>query len=89
MAHQVTWSKTVIDVFAKEMYLSDEEIYILESRAKNKTVTEQAAHLNCSPGRVNNMISNLKIKYDVAQKLHPDIMPVRKYSKEEVYMDNH
>jgi len=65
MSHQVPWSRKVIDVFAEEMLLSDEEIFLLESRAKGWTVSRQAMYLNCSESRIHQLIKILKQKYDI------------------------
>lgn len=89
MSRQVPWSKSVIDAFAEEMLLSDEEIFLLETRAKGWTVSRQALYLNCSESRIHQLIKILKQKYDIAQKHRPDQMPPRRFSAEEVYMDNH
>lgn len=89
MSKQVAWTKSTIDAFAEEALLSDEEIFILETRAKNWTVSRQAMYLNCSESRVHTIIRNLKRKYDVAQKNRPDVMPPRVFSADEIYMDNH
>lgn len=87
MAHQVVWTTKVLKSFEELANLTEEECYIMESRCKNVTVTSQALHLHCSEARVHKMISNLKKKYDVVQKEHPDVFPVRKKSQKEKYMD--
>jgi len=89
MAHQVPWNKTIIDVFSEEALLSDDEIFLVTTRAKGWTVTRQALYLNKSESSIHQMIATLKKKYDVAQKNRPDELPPRRFSMEEVYMDNH
>ena len=34
------------------------------------------------------MIKKIREKYDIVQKQHPDVFPVSRVSKEEIYMDN-
>lgn len=89
MAHQVPWTKDVLEAFISMALLSDEEEFIMRSRCKSWTITRQAQYLNCSESTVHNMIKMLKKKYDLVQKEHPDVFPERKFSAEEVYLDHH
>lgn len=89
MSKQVAWSRTVLDLFIKEAMLSEDEIFIMESRVKGWTVSQQAMKLNKSEPTIHRMIAMLKKKYDIAQAKHPSEMPPRKASAKETYMDTH
>lgn len=67
--------------------LSKEEEYIIRTRAKGFTITEQADKLGMSIDNVNKIIARLKKKYDEVQKYDP-LLPPRKSSAKEIYMDN-
>ncbi|MCQ2211297.1 MAG: hypothetical protein MJZ34_13515 [Paludibacteraceae bacterium] len=64
-------------MFIEKAMLNEEEIYILQSRCKNITISSQAMHLHCSESRVNRIIANLKKKYDAVQKEYPEDFPIR------------
>lgn len=89
MAHQVHWTKLILEEFIDKAMLSDQEKFIMESRVKGWTVTEQALYLKVSESTVHKTIKRLKQKYDKVQQEYPDTFPVRKYSAEETYMDTH
>lgn len=75
--------------FEQLAMLNNEEIYILENRIKNMTVTEMAYNLNRSEATIHRLIKRLKNKYDFIQSEFPDVFPKRRSSKEEEYMDTH
>lgn len=88
MAHQVKWSRRVLDVFIEEAMLNPFEIDIMETRVnENLTITEQSIRFACSKSKIEKAIALLKKKYDNVQKLRPDELPPRKFSAKEVYMD--
>lgn len=89
MAHQVLWTKDILENFIEFGMLSEDEEFIMRSRCKGWTITRQALYLNKSESTVHHMISVLKKKYDSVQSEHPDMFPPRKFSMEEVYMDHH
>jgi len=89
MAHQVAWTKDILEAFIDMALLSEDEEFVMRTRCKSWTITRQAQYLNCSESTVHNMIRNLKQKYDKVQKEHPELFPERKFSAEEVYMDHH
>lgn len=90
MAHQVEWTHDIVRDFEHYAILSDEECYILESRARDNTpVSIQASKLGVSESTVHRMIRKLKRKYDVVQREHPEIFKKRRRSKAEHYMDTH
>lgn len=89
MSKEIKWTKHTLEKFCEYALLNEEEIYIMKSRIAGSPISEQAYHLNCSNSTVSRMISTLKKKYDVVQKEHPDIFPIRKYSSKETWMDEH
>lgn len=89
MAHQVKWTKQLTEQFIEMALLSEDEAYIMRSRVKGATVTEQSIHLNKSIPTVHRMISKLKKKYDMVQAENPDVFPKRKASAKETWMDEH
>ncbi|MGN0317811.1 MAG: hypothetical protein ACI4E1_07775 [Lachnospira sp.] len=89
MAHQVPWTKLLVDNFVELAMLSTDEEFIIRTRVKGWTVTRQAIHLNKSESSVHAMIKTMKKKYDNVQKTYPDIFPERKFSAKEAYMDTH
>lgn len=86
MAHQVCWTKTIVEEFIREAMLSPEEEEIIRTRAAGWTRTEQAMRLNMSVDKVDKIIARLKVKYDAAQMYNP-LLPPRKTSAQETYMD--
>lgn len=89
MSHEVHWTEKITQSFIQKAMLSDDEIYVLTSRIKGTTISQQAIHLHKSEITVHRMISKLKKKYDVVQAEFPDDFPKRRNSKEEEYMDTH
>lgn len=88
MAHQVCWTKTIVEEFIREAMLSPKEEEIIRTRAAGWTRTEQAMKLNMSVDKVDKIIARLKVKYDRAQMYNP-LLPPRKSSAQETYMDSH
>lgn len=89
MAHQVVWTSKILELFKEKALLTEDEMFIMESRIKGHPVTYQAQHLNCSEATVHRMISKLKKKYDQVQKEFPEHFPPRRYSTKETWMDTH
>lgn len=87
MAHQVLWTDKLTENFIKLAALSEDEAYVMRTRARGYTVTQQAISLNKSEATIHRMIAKLKKKYDAVQKEHPEVFPVRKTSKVETFMD--
>lgn len=87
--HQVKWTKQITELFIDLAMLNDDEAYIIRSRVKGTTVTQQALYLHKSEATIHRMIRALKIKYDSVQKEFPDLFPERKQSRAERYMDTH
>ena len=88
MSKQVPWTKIIVETFINEAMLSKEEEEILRTRAVGWTITQQALEFGMSESKVNRIIARLKIKYDYVQKYNP-LLPPRKKSAIETYMDTH
>lgn len=88
MAKQVPWNKIIVEKFIEVALLSKEEQEILRTRVEGWTITEQSMKLGMSEAKVNKIIARLKVKYDNAQKFEP-LLPPRKFSAKETYMDTH
>ena len=80
MSNQVIWTKAAVDNFILLGNLSDEEAYLIRTRRKKSRV-QQSFDLNCSVSRIDKMISDLKTKYDAAQRQHPECLAPRVPSK--------
>ena len=86
---QVPWNAIIYEEFCRLAMLNDKERFIMRTRIMDEmTVTQQAEHLHCSPETVRDMIRDLKNRYDAVQP-YSKILPVRKKSKKEEYMDTH
>lgn len=88
MAHQVPWGKVILEAFIEEAMLTKEEEMIMRTRVAGWTITRQARELGMSEASVNRAISRLKKRYDAVQK-YSAILPPRKESAAELYMDTH
>lgn len=88
MSHQVVWTKVILETFIAEANLTEIEELVMRTRVSGWTRTKQADKLNISMSTLDRIISRLKIKYDRAQKTSL-ILPPRRSSAEETYMDEH
>ena len=86
MAHQVPWNKIILEEFIKEAMLTKEEEEIMRTRVAGWTRVEQSMKLGMSTQKVDRIIMRLKNKYDQIQRYDP-ILPPRKFSAKEIYMD--
>ena len=83
-------TKDKVDKFIELAMLSEDEIYILQSRMRGTTVTEQALYLGKCESSVNKMIRVIKDKYDMIRDEYPELnLPKRYKSQAEMYMDTH
>lgn len=89
MSKQVVWTEKTLNDFIRLGNLNEEDEFIMRSRCKGMTVIQQAEALHCSESRVAKRISQIKKVYDYTQKQHPDMLPPRKASAKELYMDTH
>lgn len=88
MAKQVPWNKIILEEFISIGGLTKEEEEIMRTRVAGWTVTKQSMELGMSRSKVNFLIKRLKAKYDAVQP-YSAILPPRKSSVQETYMDNH
>lgn len=88
MSHQVIWTKEILDTFINDACLTPEEEIIMRTRVKGWTISKQAQELHMSESNVKRIISILKKKYDAVQK-NSNILPKRRTSKTEEYLDTH
>lgn len=88
MAHQVPWNKLILETFIEEALLTKEEEWIMRTRVAGWTITQQADKLGMSKSSVDRIIKNLKKKYDNVERTNP-LLPPRKNSAKEIYMDSH
>lgn len=88
MAKQVLWNKIIYDEFVRLGCLTPEEQDIMRTRMQGWTITEQSMKLGMSTSTVNRIIKRLKKKYDSVQP-HSDLLPPRRSSAKELYMDTH
>lgn len=88
MSHQVVWTKLIVETFIEEAHLSKDEEFVMRTRAAGWTVSQQAMALNTSESSIHRIIRRLKHKYDIVQRYNV-ILPPRKKSAKELYMDTH
>lgn len=88
MSKQVPWSKIILETFIAEAMLSKEEEEIMRTRVAGWSRVEQSMKLGMSLSTVDRLIARLKVKYDNVQKYNP-ILPPRKNSAQETWMDTH
>lgn len=87
MAKQVLWTDKLTEAFIQKAALSEDEAYVMRTRARGYTVQQQSNYLHKSPATIGRLIANLKQKYDAVQKEYPEEFPPRKTSKVEKFMD--
>lgn len=87
MAKQVKWTNDVTNYFIEYALLNEDEEFIIRTRVKGKSIVWQSEQLHCSTATVSRTIKELKEKYDVVQKEHPELFPKRKKSKREDELD--
>lgn len=86
MTHQVPWNKVILEEFIRIGCLSKTEEMIMHTRVHGWTITKQSYELNMSESNIKKIIARLKKKYDNAEK-YSVILPPRKQSAKELYMD--
>ena len=88
MAKQVPWNKIILEEFIEIAALTKDEEAIMRTRVAGWTRARQAMELGMSTATIDRIINRLKKKYDAAQK-YSLLLPPRKQSVEETYMDTH
>lgn len=87
MSKGVLWTDKLTESFIQKAALSDDEAFVMRTRARGYTVTQQAMELNKSESTIHRMIATIKKKYDTVQKEYPNEFPTRRTSKVEEFMD--
>lgn len=87
MAKQVPWNKLIVEEFCKEALLTKDEEMILRTRVAGMSRLQQAEQLGMSIATVDRIIATLKRKYDSVQA-YDVLLPPRKMSAEETWLDN-
>lgn len=88
MTHQVPWNKIILEEFVRIGCLSETEEMIIRTRVQGWTISKQSYELNMSESNVKKIIAKIKKKYDKAERYSP-LLPPRKQSSKELYMDSH
>ncbi len=88
MAHQVPWCQAILEEFIEKACLTPEEEKIMRTRVAGWSISKQAIELGMSESTVNRIVHKLKLKYDNCQK-YSEILPERKKSAAETWMDTH
>lgn len=88
MSKQVIWGKVILERFIEQANLTEEEEEVIRTRVAGWTIKKQAMELGMSESKISKIIARLKIKYDAVQKYDP-VLPPRKNSVQELYMDSH
>lgn len=88
MSKQVPWNKIIAEEFISIASLSKTEEEILRTRIAGWTITQQAMTFGMSESSVNRIVKRLKVKYDQVQP-YSVLLPPRKFSAEETYLDTH
>lgn len=86
MSKQVAWNKIILEEFISLACLTKTEEMIIRTRISGWTITKQAYELHMSESSVKRIIARLKKKYDKVQK-YSVLLPPRKNSVEEIYLD--
>lgn len=86
MSRQVIWTKIILERFIELGNLTQFEEQIMRTRAAGWTRTKQANTFCCSLATIDRTIKVLKRKYDTVQK-YDALLPPRKFSAKELYMD--
>lgn len=85
---RIYWTKAIVEEFVELGNLTKTEEAVFRMRAKEFTVTEISLKLHLSESTVKRIISKVKAKYDAVQTNSP-LLPPRRYSYAEKYMDSH
>ena len=86
MAHQVPWSKIIVEEFVSLACLTPIEEQILRTRISGMTRVQQTQLFNISLSTLDRHIFSLKRKYDQVERYSP-LLPPRKMSACELYLD--
>lgn len=87
MSHQVPWGKVILEEFISQAQLTDLEERVMRTRVAGWSRVKQADTFGISLSTLDRIIKLLKLKYDHAQK-YSAILPPRRYSAQEAWMDD-
>lgn len=88
MTKQVVWTKIILEEFISLAGLNKEEEMVMRTRFAGWTIQKQSLELHMSKSKIDSIIRDCKIKYDMVQP-YSTILPKRRTSKKELYMDTH
>lgn len=88
MSKQVPWNEAIYQEFIKLAKLTPLEIEIMDCRIAEIPRSVTCDRLGISLATHDRMIARLKVKYDNVQK-DSDVLPPRKFSAKETWMDTH
>lgn len=88
MSKQVLWTKIIVEEFIRLGNLTEFEEQVFRTRTAGWSRVKQSNELNVSLATVDRTIKALKAKYDAVQP-YSTILPVRKESAQELYLDTH
>ena len=81
MAHEVIWTKPVLDEFIRLGNLSETEEKVIRLRARDWTRTRIGLELSMSESAVDQRVKILKQKYDEVQPYSDILKPRKKRTK--------
>lgn len=84
---KMTFTKPVYDIFLKEAFLTDDELFVLNKRLLGWSVHDIAEEMKYCDNTIKNRIKSIRKKYDAVQQ-HRKELPVRTSSEIEEWMDN-
>lgn len=87
MAQQVPWNKIILEEFIRLGSLTKDEEEVMRTRVAGWSRVKQSMELGMSIAKIDRIINRLKAKYDHVQPYSP-ILPPRKQSAQETWMDN-
>lgn len=88
MTHPIPRGKIITEAFISDANLTKEEEIVLRTRVAGWSRQRQSRDLRISMTDLDKIINRLKRKYDQAAKYNP-LLPPRKFSTQEVWMDEH
>lgn len=88
IANQIPWNKVIVEEFITQAMLTTDEEWVLRTRVAGWSITKQSIELGMSVSTVNRIVAKLKKKYDRVSVNNP-LLPPRKSSEKETWMDTH
>lgn len=88
MSKQVPWNEQIFEEFKRLAKLNPLEVEIMECRIAEMPRSVICDKLGISLATHDRIIARLKVKYDNVQR-SSDVLPPRKFSAKETWMDTH